>query len=83
MDYISATDAKRELGTLLAKARRGPITVRKQNRDAAVILSPEDYRRLIRLNIEEFQDFRARVGRDAATRGLTAEQLDALLSEPA
>lgn len=83
MDYISATDAKRELGTLLAKARRGPITVRKQNRDAAVILSPEDYRRLIRLNIEEFQDFRARVGRDAAARGLTAEQLDALLSEPA
>jgi prevent-host-death family protein len=80
MQYISATDAKKTLGAVIAKAQREPIVIRKQNRDAAVIISPEDYERLTRLNIEEFQQFRAKVAAKAAARGLTEEKLNELLA---
>lgn len=80
MQYISATDAKKTLGAVIAKAQREPIVIRKQNRDAAVIISPEDYQRLTRLNIEEFQQFRAKVAAQAAARGLTEEKLNELLA---
>lgn len=80
MQYISATDAKKTLGSVIAKAQREPIVIRKQNRDAAVIISPEDYERLTRLNIEEFQQFRAKVAKTAVERGLTEGKLNELLA---
>lgn len=80
MQYISATDAKKTLGSVIARAQREPIVIQKQNRDAAVIISPEDYKRLTRLNIEEFQQFREKIALQAAAQGLTEEKLDDILS---
>ncbi len=80
MQYISATDAKKTLGAVITKAQREPIVIQKQNKDAAVIISPEDYERLTRLNIEEFQQFRDKVAKQAAARGLTEKKLSALLA---
>ena len=48
MRYVSATDAKQRLAALLDAAQREPIMIRRQNRDVAVILSPEEYDRLLR-----------------------------------
>ena len=81
MEYISATEAKKTLGAVLTMAQREPVIIRKQNRDAAVVISPEDYKRLTRLNIEEFQQFRSNVAAKAAKRGLTEDKLNELLAE--
>lgn len=81
MEYISATDAKRTLGAVINMAQREPVVIRKQNRDAAVVISPEDYKRLTRLNIKEFQQFRSTVAAKAVERGLTEAKLQKLLAE--
>lgn len=81
MQYITATDAKQNFGALIDIAQREPVVIRRQNRDAAVLISRQDYDRLRRLQIEEFQAFRGRVAADAAARGLTPEILEKLLED--
>ncbi len=83
MRYVSATDAKQRLATLLDAAQREPVTVRRQKRDVAVILSAHEYERLRSLNAEEFQQFCDRVAAQAAARGLTGRKLARLLAEHA
>jgi prevent-host-death family protein len=46
MTAISATDAKLKLATLLNQAQRGPVMIRRNHRDVAVMLSATEYRRL-------------------------------------
>jgi prevent-host-death family protein len=46
MTLISATDANLKLATLLNQAQRGPIMIRQNHRDVAVMLSATEYRRL-------------------------------------
>ncbi len=55
--------------------------IRKQNRDVAVIMSIEDYQRITRINIQEFQQFRNTISQKAQKRGLTDEKLQELLTE--
>ncbi len=44
---VSATDAKNRLGQMLAEAKRGPVFIDKAGRPDSVLLSIEDYRRLV------------------------------------
>jgi prevent-host-death family protein len=81
MQYITATDAKQNFGALIDTAQREPITVRRQNRDAVVVISPQDYEKLRRVQIDEFQSFRTRVAAEARANGLTQEILEQLLQE--
>lgn len=81
MRYISATEAKQRLAALLDAAQREPITIRRQKREVAVILSPQEYNRLRAQNIEEFERFCDRVGERAAARGLTEDKLADLLAD--
>ena len=81
MRYVSATEAKQRLGALLDVAQREPITIRRQNRDVAVLLSPQEYDRLRAVNIDEFERFCDRVAERAAARGLTEEKLTDLLAD--
>lgn len=46
---ITATKAKTEFALLVDEARREPITITRNNRPVAVILSPEEYQRLYSL----------------------------------
>ena len=75
MQYVSATEAKQRLAALLDAAQREPVMIRRQNRDVAVLLSPQQYERLRALNAAEFQSFCDRVANDAAARGMTEEKL--------
>ena len=43
MRYISATDAKQGFAEVLDAAQRGPVTIRRQKRDVAVVLSVAEY----------------------------------------
>jgi len=81
MRYVSATEAKQRLAALLDAAQREPVTIRRQNRDVAVLLSPQEYDRLRAVNIDEFERFCDRVAERAAARGLTEEKLTGLLAD--
>ncbi len=80
MQFVSATEAKQTFAAVIDKAQREPVIIRKQNREVAVIMSMEDYQRITRINIQEFQQFRENIGREAQKRGLSADKLNELLS---
>lgn len=80
MRTISATEAKQGLASVLDTALREPVVIQRQKRNVAVVLSMQDYERLTRLNVREFQRFCDRVGNDAKASGLTEEGLNQLLA---
>jgi prevent-host-death family protein len=77
--YVSASDAKQRLAA--DTVQREPVTIKRQNREVAVVISPEDYRRLKSANVDEFKRFCDRVAERAAERGLSEEELDQLLND--
>lgn len=81
MQYVSATDAKQSFAAMIDMAQRSPVVIKRQNRDVAVVISPQDYARLTRLNIEEFQFFRDELSKKAGRAGLTQGKLEKLLKE--
>lgn len=81
MRYVSASDAKQRLAAVLDAVQREPVTIRRQNREVAVAISPEDYRRLTKANIEEFQQFCDQVAAGAAAKNLTEKRFNKLLGE--
>jgi len=81
MRYVSATDAKQNFAAMLDAAQRGPVVIRRQARDAAVLISPQDYDRLRGLAVAELDALCARVSTRASAAGLTANTLDALLRD--
>ena len=81
MRYVSATDAKQGFAEVLDAAQRGPVTIRRQKRDVAVVLSVAEYAKLTRLNIDEFQRYADLIGQRAAERGITEEKLAELLQD--
>lgn len=46
MKTLTATDAKRRFGELIDLAQARPVLVQRRGRDVAVVLSPEEFRRL-------------------------------------
>lgn len=46
MKTIAATDAKNRFGELIDMAQSEPVRVQRHGRDVAVVLSPEEFRRL-------------------------------------
>jgi len=52
METIAAADAKTNFGALLDKAQRGPVTISKNGRPVAVIMSAEAYREEQQLKLE-------------------------------
>jgi prevent-host-death family protein len=82
MYYVSATDAKQSFAATIDLAQREPVVIQRQSRDVAVLLSAQDYERMRRTNLEDFQAFRKKMGNDAQTKGLTEDKLTAILATP-
>jgi prevent-host-death family protein len=80
MRFRSATWANRNFSALLDDVQRDVITIRRHSRDVAVVISPQEYARLRRLAVADFQAFCDRAGQTAAGRGLTESKLRELLS---
>ncbi len=81
MRTVSAIDAKNRFGQLLEAAQREPVTVTKQGRPAAVVLSVEDYQRMRGAANARLLDSVRRMQKEAAAAGLTEEVLDELLTD--
>ena len=79
MRYVSATEAKQNFAAVIDAAQREPVMIRRQARDQAVVISPQEYDRLRGIAMADFQAFCDRVGEKAAARGLTEDKLAALL----
>jgi prevent-host-death family protein len=47
MQSVKASDAKNRFGQLLEMAQAEPVRIQKNGRDVAVILSPDDFQRLL------------------------------------
>ncbi|HET9446734.1 MAG TPA: type II toxin-antitoxin system Phd/YefM family antitoxin [Steroidobacteraceae bacterium] len=52
METITAADAKTNFGALLDKAQRAPVTISKNGRAVAVLMSIEAYREQQQLKLE-------------------------------
>jgi prevent-host-death family protein len=83
MRSISATDAKQKLAALLDAAQREPVVIRRHDRDVAVILSADEYGRLLDARASDFQSFCDRIGNSARKKGITEAKLAALLEDDA
>jgi antitoxin Phd len=81
MRTISSIDAKNRFGQLLEAAQRAPVTVTKNGRPAAVVLSIEDYERVRGATWQRLFDTMTTARKRAAGRGLTDERLDELLAD--
>ncbi|WP_375449477.1 type II toxin-antitoxin system Phd/YefM family antitoxin [uncultured Devosia sp.] len=49
MSEITATDAKNKFGQMLEMAQAEPVRIQKNGRDVAILISPEQYGRLVAL----------------------------------
>jgi prevent-host-death family protein len=81
MRTVSATDAKQRFAALIDAALREPVLIRRQNRDVAIVMSPEEYDRIRGANLDELDRLCERVSEQAAARGLTDEILADLLKD--
>jgi prevent-host-death family protein len=81
MRYVTASEAKQGLAGVLESCVREPVVIRRHERDVAVVMSMQEYERLTRLNVAEFQRFCDAVGVSAQKAGLTEEKLAELLAD--
>ena len=81
MRTVTVSEAKQGFAGLIDAALREPVVIQHQKRDVAVVVSMEEYERLTRLNVVEFQRFCDRIGEGAASAGMDEATLAALLSE--
>lgn len=79
MPSVSATHAKQNFAALLDAAQREPVRIRRHNRDIAVILSAEEYKRLVGEKWREFDRLSANAAAQGAANGLTEEKLQDIL----
>ncbi len=81
MTEISATQAKQRFAALLDAAQRGPVRIRRHERDVAVLVSAEEYERMNRERWAEFNRLSAIASEQAKANGLTEEILAEILAE--
>ena len=81
MRYVSVREAQQNLGEILDSAHREPVTIRRQNRAVAVVLSAQEYARVCAQNREEFLRFADRQSHQAKARGLSTSTLDEIIAD--
>jgi prevent-host-death family protein len=81
MRTVTASEAKQGLASVIEAAAREPIVIERQKRAVAVVLSMQEYERLVRLNVAEFQRFCDQVGASAKDAGMNEAKLAELLAD--
>ena len=81
MPTVSATHAKQNFAAILDQSQREPVRIQRHDRDVAVLISTEEYERLIRDRWREFDRLSALASAQAQANGLTEEKLQEILAE--
>ncbi len=81
MQTLSATEVKQAFGAALDIAQREPLFIQSHNRDVAVLMSVEQYKRLRGERIESFESIADDLAAKMRARGLTDEIADEILSD--
>ncbi len=81
MRTVSASEAKQSLAQVIETAAREPVVIQRQKRDVAVVMSMQEFQRLTRLNVAEFQRFCDRIGERAQAGGMDEARLAELLAD--
>lgn len=79
MRTVTASEARQGWAEVIEASRREPVVIQRQKRNVAVVMSVDEYERLVHLNVAEFQRFSDRVGAKARKAGMTEEVLQGLL----
>src|SRR5260370_11387472 len=70
MRTVTASEAKQALASVIDSVAREPVVIQRQKRDVAVMMSIQEYERLVHLNGAEVQRFCDVVGAPAAEAGV-------------
>jgi prevent-host-death family protein len=81
MPTVSATHAKQNFAAILDQAQREPVHIRRHDRDVAVVISAEEYRRLRRESWAEFNRLSHLAAQQAQANGLSEEILADILAD--
>lgn len=81
MPTVSATHAKQNFAAILDAAQREPVYIRRHDRDVAVVVSAEEFKRLARDRWQEFDRLSALASAQARSNGLTEEKLQEILAD--
>jgi prevent-host-death family protein len=82
MRTVAASEAERSFAAILEAARHEPIVIQRQDRDVAVLISPEEFEQLRVFRAEQYNSYCDKLGEKAAAAGLTDEILADILAEP-
>ena len=80
MRTMSAKDAKNHFGELLLEAQKGPVTIERNGRPTAVVLSAEEHEHLQHMRTEHLRAL-IREGLDDIEAGRVREWDDVLMQE--
>lgn len=80
MRTMTANQAGKGFAEVIEAVREGPVLIQQQAEDVAVVMSVQEYERLIHTNLSEFQRFSDSVGAKARKAGMTDDVLRELLS---
>ena len=81
MRTVTTSEARSGFADIIDSTRRGPVLIQRQKRDVAVIMSADEYERLVHLNVSEFQRFCDQVGARAQAAGMTEDVVQELLRD--
>jgi prevent-host-death family protein len=72
---------EQQFSALVQAAQSGPVTIERQNRELAVILSIGDYERTRAVHLERLDELGAEISAEAKAKGLTEEILKRMLAD--
>jgi len=81
MPTVSATHAKQNFAAMLDAAQHEPVRIQRHDRQVAVMISSEEYARLVGERWKEFDRLSALAAEQAKANGLTEEILQEILAE--
>jgi prevent-host-death family protein len=81
MQTISATEAKQKFAALLDTAQREPVRIQRHDRDIAVLVSAEEFKRMSGNQWAEFNRLADLAAAQAEAKGLTPEILAEILAD--
>jgi prevent-host-death family protein len=72
---------ERQFSALVEAAKSGPVTIEREDRELAVLLSIDDYERMRNSHLEPLRRVGSQISNEAKANGLTEETLERLLAE--